>query len=476
MSLKKNVSYSILLTLSTYMVPLFVFPYISRVLSPSGIGTVDFVESIVNYSILVSMMGMSTLGIREIAKNREDEVNLKSAFSDLFVLNLLSTIFIVIILTCLIFTVPQLQKKQDLMFIGLVKVVFNLFWIEWFFKGIENFKYITLRSVAVRIAFILSVFVLVHDKEDVLIYYVLFVGMTVCNAVCNWNYRRRYVSLSFAGISLKRYLKPFVYLGLFSLMSAVYTQLNTFYLGMVEDDVQVGYYTVSTRLYSVLIALFSAMTGVMIPHISVLVRDSKFEDIKVLTNKTFKILFLFSFPLISYMEIFAKDFIRLIAGEGFEGAVVPIRIVMPLLLIIGSEQIFILQLLIPGRKDSAILKSAVAGVAVCVVVNLLLTEKYGAVGSALAWCGAEFAVLSVASCAVKKYMHIHYPFNSLLKSFVYAVPYVLIGIVVLNLIDAYLIRLFVAALLYFVYAVFLLCVVFKVDLSALVEKIRNRRR
>lgn len=474
MGLKKNVSYSVLLTLSTYMVPLFVFPYISRVLLPSGIGTVDFVESIVNYSILVSMMGMSTLGIREIAKNRDNRARLDSTFSDLFALNILSTVIVVVILVCLTNTIPQLHRKYELMCIGIVKVVFNLFWIEWFFKGIENFKYITLRSVAVRIAFIVSVFLFVHDSGDAVIYYALFVGMTVCNAVCNWNYRRRYVSLHFKGINLRRYIKPFVFLGLFALMSAVYTQLNTFYLGMVADDVEVGYYTVSTRLYSVLIALFSAMTGVMIPHMSVLVRDSKFDEIKTLTNKTFKLLFIFSLPLIIYLEIFAEDFIRLVAGEGYEGATVPIRIVMPLLLIIGSEQIFILQLLIPGRKDSSILKSAVSGVAICVLINLLMTRNYGAVGSALAWTGAEFAVLFVASCAVKRYMFIDYPFGALFRSVIYAVPYVAVGMVVLYAFDGYLIRLFVAALFYFFYAVFLLCKMLNVDISGLIRRIRKR--
>ena len=70
--LRKNISYSILLTLSTYLVPLVVFPYISRVLGPEGIGTIDSVEYVINYAVVCSMMGLTTLGVREIARHKDD--------------------------------------------------------------------------------------------------------------------------------------------------------------------------------------------------------------------------------------------------------------------------------------------------------------------------------------------------------------------------------------------------------------------
>lgn len=78
-----------------------------------------------------------------------------------------------------IYTIPQLKEHQNLMWIGAVKLVFSLFLIEWFFKGIENFKYITIRTVAVRCFFLLCVFLLVKEKDDFDVYYGLLVGTTV---------------------------------------------------------------------------------------------------------------------------------------------------------------------------------------------------------------------------------------------------------------------------------------------------------
>ena len=56
MSIKKNILYSSVLTVSNFLFPLLVYPYISRVLGATNIGICNFVDSIINYFILFSMM------------------------------------------------------------------------------------------------------------------------------------------------------------------------------------------------------------------------------------------------------------------------------------------------------------------------------------------------------------------------------------------------------------------------------------
>ena len=46
MSIRNNLKYSLILTLSTYLVPLLVFPYISRVLGAERIGAIDTVDGL----------------------------------------------------------------------------------------------------------------------------------------------------------------------------------------------------------------------------------------------------------------------------------------------------------------------------------------------------------------------------------------------------------------------------------------------
>ena len=49
-----------------------IFPYVSRVLGVEYVGLVNFVDNTVNYFLLFATMGMSILGIREIAAVKND--------------------------------------------------------------------------------------------------------------------------------------------------------------------------------------------------------------------------------------------------------------------------------------------------------------------------------------------------------------------------------------------------------------------
>ena len=92
---------------------------------------------------------------------------------------------------------------------------------------------------------------------------------------------------------------------------------------------------------------------------SSLVAEQQFDKFRNLLNKSLDILFACSLPLVIYSVIMAAEIIRLIAGEGYEGAVLPMRIVMPLIFIIGYEQILIIQTLMPLKKDKQILINSI---------------------------------------------------------------------------------------------------------------------
>ena len=85
-NIKKNFFYNSILTTANYIFPLLVFPYITRVLGVSNIGICDFVDSIINYFCIFSMLGMATVGVREIAGSRNDKEKMSKVFSSLFLM------------------------------------------------------------------------------------------------------------------------------------------------------------------------------------------------------------------------------------------------------------------------------------------------------------------------------------------------------------------------------------------------------
>lgn len=431
MGVKKNFIYSSILTISGYLFPLLTFPYVTRVLGVDNIGKCNFYDSIISYFILFSMLGMMNLGIREIAKCNGDSDKLSRTFSSLLGLNGLSTALACIVLVVLSFTVIKFRECPQMIYIGFSKVLANFLLIEWFYRGIEQFKYITIRTIAVRILYVIVVFLLIRRPEHYIRYFFLTCMTFVVNAIINIAYSRKYVSFSFRNINLKKYIKPFVTLGSYQILTSMYTTLNVVILGFMTNDVQVGYYSTAIKLYTIIISLYTAFTSVMMPRMSSLLNIGEMKGAKVLVSKSFNLLYCFSIPMIMLTVAFAPSIIHILAGEGFQGAVSPMRIVMPLMLIIGIEQILIYQILMPLNQDKSVLINSVIGACAGLILNIILVRKFECEGSAMAWIGSELAVFSSALFFTHKFIDIKNEVTNILKRILITIPSAMAVIIVL---------------------------------------------
>ena len=79
-------------TLLNLIFPLITFPYVSRVLSVSGMGKYNFANSIISYFVLIAGLGISRYAVREGAKIREDKLQFSKFASRIFSINLCSTL------------------------------------------------------------------------------------------------------------------------------------------------------------------------------------------------------------------------------------------------------------------------------------------------------------------------------------------------------------------------------------------------
>ena len=457
-SVKKNFIYSSILTISNYIFPLLTFPYVSRVLGVENMGIYNFVDSIVQYFTIFSMLGISTIGIREIAKVRNDYYKLSRTYSSLLTLNLLITLLAIIVLLVLSYLLPQLHSYQEMIFIGGARLLFNALLVEWFYKGIENFRYITLRSIFVRFIYVAAVFILVRSTKDYVIYFALTALTVAINAIINIIYSSKFARFSISHIDFRPYIKPLLILGVYQILTSMYTSFNVMYLGFVADDREVGYYTTSVKLFTIILSIFTAFTGVMLPRMSSLYAEDRLDDFKVMIKKSIDILFIFVMPLIVISEVFAPQIIQIMAGNGYEGAILPMRIIIPLMLVIGYEQILVIQILSPMKKDRSILINSIWGGIIALTLNIILIKTYFAVGSSVVWVISELVVLTSAQYFVTKFIGFRFPFKRLVTDLFTMVPILIINITVSISINknfwSLLIGVFLTSLYYFVLTCF----------------------
>ena len=444
-SLMKNFIYNAILTMSGYIFPLMVYPYVSRVLGVANIGACNFVDSIVEYFTILSMMGMNTIGIREIAKCKNDQQKLDNVFSQLFSLNTLTTITAIIILIIATNIVPKFAPYKDLLYIGVGKLFFNYMLINWFFQGLENFKYIAARTIFVKILFVISVFLFVKTETDVKLYYFLVALTWAGNGIINFIYAKKYVSFNFTLKINKAIIGSFFILGVYWFMNSMYTTLNVAFLGFATNDIEVGYYTTANKLLTVIMTMFTALTSVMVPRVSVALKSNDNSEAKALIRKAINALMLFAIPLIFFVFPFSQELIYLMSGKGYEGATTPLQIMTPLFFLVGYDQIIVLQTLLPMGKDKDILRNSILAASVGIISNIFLTLNFGKNGSAIVLILAELSVLLSSQFCVTKYLGLKIPFKLIIKHIIGFSPIIIICYVIKYFINSYVISLIVSA-------------------------------
>lgn len=400
-SIRKNIFYNTILTSAYYVFPLIVYPYVSRVLGVANIGLVGFIDSIATYFILFSMMGISIVGVREIARCGEDRKLRKSVFLSLLALHGLLTVAAVIAMVSVAVFIPELRGEFRMMQVGICKLIFNLFLVEWFYRGLEEFRFITYRSLIIRGLYVVSVFIFVKNADDTFTYYFLTMLVVMASALVNMIGTRRFLPDTHVKINLKAYAMPFFTLGAYELLASAYTTLNTSFLGFVSNDTEVGYYATATKLISIITMIYISFSGMLLPRMTSIVAHGEKDRFRKYFRKTLMIIIFFSVPVITVIEIFAPEVVMLLSGPGYEGAVTPLRIMIPFLLVLGMEQLLTIQTLMPLGKIRSILIITLLGAITGIVLNIVLVPRYGAIGSAWVWASAETVIFLSALAALK---------------------------------------------------------------------------
>lgn len=430
MSIKKNFVYSSILTVSGYLFPLLTFPYVSRVLGVTNIGICNYIDSIITYFCVFSAMGISVVGVREIARVSDSIVERSNTFINILLINSGFTLFSIVALLICIFSISDFFQYRTLFYIGILKLLSNLFLVEWFYKGLEDFGYITKRAIIVKALYVLSVFALVKVQDDYIIYFFLTIFHISVNAFINIIHIRKSIIFRNIHIRIAPYIKSYIIMGVYMILTTMYTTFNIAILGYISGPTEVGYFTTATKVFSIILALFTAFTGVMLPRMSSLLANHEEKRFLSLIDKSMSALFIFAFPTVAFFVVFSPDVIYLIGGKGYEGAIMPFRIIMPLLFIVGYEQILIIQALMPMKKDKAIFTNSCIGATVGLLLNLILIPVWGSIGTSIAYFLCELSVLCSALFFMRLYTNYRIPYREFLYQLMSNVPLFIICILI----------------------------------------------
>lgn len=401
-SLKLNMVLNAVFKLSSLLFPLITFPYVSRVLLPEGVGKVTFALSVVSYFSMFTQLGIPTYGVRACAKVRDDRLELSRTVQELLVINIGCCILVYLVYASAVILVPRFQEEKTLYAVLGLSIGFNAIGAEWLYNAMEKYRYIAIRSVLFQVVALVLMFLLIRAQEDYVFYGALLILATSASYVLNFLNLRKYINFRpVGGYRVTRHLRPILIFFALSVATTIYTNLDNVMLGFMKDDAAVGLYSTAVKVKSLLVALVTSASAVLLPRASYYVDKGKIEEFYRILKQMMHLILEISLPMALYFMIFAREGVIFLAGSAFAGAVLPMRVIMPTLVLIGMTNVIGIQMLVPLGREKAVLRSVVAGAVVDVVLNIILIPQFSALGAAIGTLVAEMTVLMVQLQAIR---------------------------------------------------------------------------
>lgn len=410
-SVKVNYILNLINTGTQMLFPLITFPYVCRVIEADGIGQINFFQSIISYISLFTCLGIPMYAIREIARDRSDVVQMNRTAMEILLLHSMLTLVGYAIVAILCLTVPQIQVNIPLFLILSLTIFFTAIGCEWFYQGIEDFKYITIRGLIIKTVSVVLLFIFVKSKTDLLYYGCYTVFGVLGGNIFNFFRLRKYIhreNIIFSELHIMRHIKPVLKVFSFSVVTSIYLQLNTVLLGFLKNALAVGYFAAATKVMQLLLTMSACLGSVMMPRASHLIAENKEAEFNRLIQKSYDFTLAIALPMTIGLIFCAPSLITALCGVKFEHSILPSQIIAPIILMVAISNVFGIQVLFPKGKINIVTLCCGIGAVADLILNLCLIPFFSYIGTSIAYLGAEVATTVSMYFIGRRYIPIIY--------------------------------------------------------------------
>ena len=298
-SITKNIIYKFLLEVLRVFIPVISVPYIYRIFKPEIMGNIEFSQSISGYFFLFAGFGVYTYGLREVSRVRNDERKRNKLFTELFIISIVSSIFVTVMyLFYVYFKFDSSILLKNMLLINSIQLISYIFYIEWINEAFENYKFISQKTIFVKVLNLICILFFIKMSDDFYKYLFLINIFIFLNNFISFLYIKKYIKFNFKNLKIRKYMFPLGMILLISNINILYTQLDKIALGFYSKDIsEVAYYGVAQKVMSILMVIIMSIISVTMPRLSFYLGQNKKEEYEKLFNRIFPFIYFLLFPI-----------------------------------------------------------------------------------------------------------------------------------------------------------------------------------
>jgi PST family polysaccharide transporter len=386
----------------TYALPLLTFPYLARVLGPSGWGSVVFAQAIGVVIASVVEYGFDISASRETSRERNNPKRLSALISGVLGAKfLLSVLCIGGALVSRRFT-HHIAPSLALFWASTIWGVCQGINMLWFFQGLERMRLASALEIGGKVLATLSIFLLVHKPDDGWkVMAAQCVGCVVAHGVT--------VILAYREVGFQWPTPASVWdalrLGgsmfLFRAVQSFSSSINGLVLGSVAPVAALGEYAGAERIMRVFQQGMWPVNQALYPKLTKQIQD---DPNRVMKTVRLSLFLLGALGLVFGVAIFvgAPLLVHLVLGARFRGSVPVLRVFALWIPLIALSTVMIFQLLLPHKLDKQFNFVNSTAVLLGLVSAVLLAPEYKAVGIAWSAVLSQFYTLVAFSFVARR--------------------------------------------------------------------------
>lgn len=386
-----------------FILPILTFPYLIKTLQPELFGATLYSQTIMLYFIIIIEYSYNITAIRKVSLNKNKKKKLGIIFNRTITTKIYLLVISMLLLAILVLLIPKFSNYWLLYIFSSGLLIGQVIFPIWLFQGLQEMKYLMYFNVISKTIFTILIFIVIKEKTDYMYVNLFYSIAAIITGIFSIRFITKKYNLKFKLLNIQiviNEIKAGLLIFISNFLNQAYVISNFIVLGFTTTALELGNYSIAEKIMLVIRQLLIVFTQVIYPHICEISKNN------VALKKFFKkILIPFSlliFVICLGVFIFSGNIVFLLLNKQDQDISLLMKILstVPIIVVLNIAPY---QTLLAYNQKKTYSKIIIYGAILNITSNIILSNLYGAIGTAISIIITELFITIAFYYSLKKF-------------------------------------------------------------------------